>query len=191
MATKTKFDPKNMDTLLSAERRSRLDAQRVISALPIMAHHRVADIGCGPGYFTIPLAKYLFDGKAYALDIRTEMLDATRQSLEAVHLTNVDLMQSKEKQLPLEDASLDGALLSFVLQEANDPGALLKETLRCLRKSGWLAILEWHKRETDGGPPLEQRIDEEEMGALTAKVGFRMAAWRTLNDSQYMVLLRK
>ena len=191
MAPKTKFDPKNKDVLLSAERRRSLDTHRLLSVLPMFAHHWVADIGCGPGYFTVPIAKYLFDGKVFALDIQTEMLDATRGALEKLHLTNVDIMRSKETKLPLEDESLDGALLSFVLQEATNPKALLKDTRRCLKKSGWLAILEWHKREMDDGPPVEQRIDESEMRALTEELGYRMTSRRDLNGDQYMVLVRK
>ena len=183
-----KFDPKSKEALLS---RDRLDPHRLISLIPILPHHVVADIGCGPGYFTVPLAKYLFDGKVYALDVQQEMLDATQKALETVHLTNVEVMRSKEKKLPLEKDSLDGALVSFVLQEASDPRALLKDIGRCLQKSGWLVILEWHKRDMEEGPPLDQRIDEGEMRSMTEKLGFRYSGKRDLNGRQYMMLLRK
>ena len=100
MASKVKFDPKNKDLLLSPERRQSLDTHRLLSTVPIMAHHWVADIGCGPGYFTVPLGKYLFDGKVFALDVQQDMLDATQQTLDTVHLTNVEVAKSKESKLP-------------------------------------------------------------------------------------------
>ena len=192
MPTKVKkFDPKDNALLLSPERRHTLDVHRIMSLMPLQPYHWVADIGCGPGYFTLPLAKYLFSGKVFALDIQQPMLDATRESLDTLHLTNAELLLSKESKLPLEDESLDGALAAFVLQEANSPKALLKDTLRCLKKSGWLVILEWHKREMEEGPPLERRIDLEEMLDMTGKLGYRLSGRRDLNGSQYMVVVRK
>ena len=186
-----KFDPSDMDVLLSADRKAYLDVHGLLSVLPVRTHHVVADIGCGPGYLTVPMGKYLFDGKLYAVDIQQEMLDATRKRLEAINLTNVELMLSEEIKLPLDDATLGGAVIAFVLQEANDPGALLEEVRRCLNETGWLAILEWHKRETDQGPPVERRIAEDDMRKLVEKLDFRFRLRHTLNEDQYLVLARK
>ena len=191
MATKSKFDPKDKDALVSSERRRTLDPFRVLSLIPIQVHHQIADVGCGPGFFTIPLAKYVFDGKVFALDIQQEMLDSTQEAVKAENLSNVVVMRSGEKKLPLEDDSLDGALVAFVLQEADGPRALLQEVKRCLRKSGWLAILEWYKRETEDGPPLSRRIDVDKMQAMTDKLGLRFAGRRVLNGKQYLHLVRK
>ena len=61
--------------LLSPEREQELDPFMVITYMPIDTFEHVADIGCGPGYFSIPMAKYLVNGKLYAMDISDEMLD--------------------------------------------------------------------------------------------------------------------
>ncbi len=167
------------------------DTHRLISVIPILPHDHVADIGCGSGYFTVPLGKFLFDGKVYALDRKQNNLDATREALEAVRLTNVETLLLNEKKLPLEDESLDGALVAFALQDIKNPRALLKDTLRCLKKSGWLAIIEWYKRDMDEGPPLEQRSDEDKLREMTQKLGFRSIARRDLNGKQYLMLMRK
>ena len=191
MPSKLKFDPKDMDLLLSPERKRSLDTHRLLSTVPIMTHHWVADIGCGPGYLTVPLGKYLFDGKVFAFDVQQQMLDAAQQTLDTVHLTNVEVIKSKESKLPLEDSVLDGALMAFVLQEARYPRALLKDAVRCLKKSGWIAILEWHKRDTEDGPQIEQRIEENKMHDLIEDVGLRLRSTRDLNGSQYMVMATK
>jgi len=186
-----KFDPTNKNLLLSTQRRIDLDPLRVIPLLPIMPHHVVADIGCGPGYFTVPLGKYVYNGRVYALDIEQEMLDTAREEVSVVHLTNVDLILNEETKLPLEKNSLDGAFAAFVAHEADDPEVMLGEILRCLRKGGWLALLEWYKRDMKEGPPKEDRIDQTELRGLAQKIGFCYTSMHNLNSSQYMILMRK
>ena len=186
-----KFDPSKKDALLSSERHQDLDVHHVMALLPLLPYHMVADIGCGPGYFAIPLGKHLFRGKVYALDVQQEMLDATKEQLERVHLTNVEAVLSEEKKLPLEDESLDGAFAAFVVHEADSPKVMLEEARRCLRKGGWFAMLEWYKREMDDGPPLKERIDEAVLREIAEKVGFRPSARHDLNGKQYMILMRK
>ena len=186
-----KFDPENKDLLLSAERRQSLDIHYVMSIIPILRYHTVADIGCGPGYFSVPLGKHLFDGKVFALDIQQEMLDATKKQLDQIHLTNVELMLTEEAKLPLEDDSIDGALVSFAIHEADNPKTMLAEAKRCLRIDGWLALLEWHKREMESGPPLEDRIDEADLRQMAEKAGFRHLTRHSLNKDQYMLVMNK
>ena len=186
-----KFDPKNKEVLVSSQRYDKLDPQRVMSLLPLLIYQSIADIGCGPGYFTVPLAKYLFDGKVFALDVQQEMLDAARKEIESIHLTNVQFDLSQENKLPLEDECLDGAFAAFMIHETEKPRIFLKEINRCLRKGGWLALLEWHKVEMEEGPPLEERIEEAKLHEITEKAGFRHASRHSLNDSQYMLLMRK
>ena len=191
MAAKSKFDPKNMQVLVSPERRRAIDTHSLLSRLPIRPYHAVADVGCGPGYFTIPLAKHLYDGKVYALDVQQEMLDATQKMLDDARLTTVEVMLSKERKLPLDDGSLDGVLMAFVLHEADGPAALLKEARRCLKEAGWIAILEWDKREMDQGPPIERRINPDEMRAMAEKLKLKVGDTQRLNADQYMVIMRK
>ena len=186
-----KFDPSNKDVLLSPQRQERLDVQRVISLLPAGTHHVIADIGCGPGYFAVPLGKYVFHGKVFAIDVQQEMLDATREELERIHLTNVEVLLSKEKTFPIKDDELDGAFAAFVVHEAEDPGGMMSELERCVRTGGWLALLEWHKWEMDSGPPLEDRIEEADLLEMAQQAGFRLVARHSLNGDQYMLVMRR
>ncbi len=186
-----KFDPSNLNVLVSPDRYASLDEHRVLAMLPMLKHHVLADVGCGPGFFTVPLAKYVFDGRVYAIDIQQPMLDATKVAVDKVRLTNVDYLLSQESKLPLESDSLDGALMAFVLQEAEDRPALLKEVKRCMRKSAWLGILEWHAKETAVGPPLEQRIAEADLQKAVQKLGFRFNRRLDLNSNQYMQVWRR
>ncbi len=179
------------DARLVIDARKNLDSHRVLSLLPLLPYHVVADIGCGPGIFAIAFGKYVFDGKVFALDERQEMLDATKAELERIHLTNVQLILAPRDKVPLEENSLDGAFAAFVLHRVENKQGLLEEIFRCVRKAGWLAIIEWHKRQDEEGPPLEQRVAEAEARALAEQAGFHFASRYDLNNTQYMLVMRR
>ena len=186
-----KFDVNQMDLLTGPDRADRVDIYRVLATIPILKHHRIADVGCGPGYFTVPLAKYVFDGKVIALDVQPEMVDACKERVEAAKLTNVEFAVSEEVKLPVESETIDGALMAFVFQEVSSRKRLLREVNRTLKKGGWLTIMEWHKVETDYGPPLKRRIPEDDMRKMTEDVGMRYTARLDLNSEHYMIVMRK
>ena len=185
-----KFDPQNKDRLLSPERRERLDPDRLLSLLPLRPYQIVADIGCGPGYFSLPLAKYLYDGKLYAVDVQEEMLAAARERLGKFRLSNVEFIKSEENSIDVPAASLDGALLAFVLHEAEDRKAFLSMVAGLLQRASWMSVLEWYKQETENGPPAEHRVSPEEVKELTEAVGLRFTSERSLNGQQYMLMFR-
>ena len=186
-----KFDPKQMDVLVSPQRELDLDVHRIMSLIPIFPYHVVADLGCGPGFFTVPLGKIVFYGKVHALDVQQEMLDAVQERLNGVRLTNVETTLSKDDSVPLDDESVDGVFAAFVVHEAENSMGMLAESFRCLRDGGWIALLEWYKREMDEGPPLDERIDEPELSAMAIEAGFRLTRSHGLNDKQYMLVMRK
>lgn len=176
--------------LLSPQRDASLDTLAILSFSGISYRDRVADIGCGPGYFTIPLAKALVEGKLYALDIDNEMLDACRERVAQARMGNVEILKCEEFDSSLEAGSLDGIFLAFVIQQSPDKPRFLKAVRQLLRPRGWGAILEWYRKETETGPPLERRVDPELMEELLKSAGFRYLGWRDLNGDQYMMTLR-
>lgn len=182
-----KFNPARIELLLSEERRILLDPERIISLLPLESGHIVADIGCGPGFFTIPLARRLPRGKVYAIDIQEEMLEALRARMATAGVKNVEVRLSGELALPLENESVDGAFLALVLHEAQNKLAFLERVRDVLRPRGWLAIIEWHKREMEEGPPLSERLSEAQVLRLTKRAGFAPIKRLPLNEKHYFI----
>ena len=67
---------------LESEGRVReLDPAGVIRTLGIALDSVAADVGCGPGVFTLPLARHLIEGLVYAVDVEPRQLDALRVRL--------------------------------------------------------------------------------------------------------------
>ncbi len=185
----TKFPIERLEELTRVDRAEILDPQSVFPLLPMRVYQHIADIGCGPGYFSIPLAKYAFDGKIYAVDIQQGMLDALGKRVEETRLSNVNLLLSKESKIPIDDATLDGAILVNSLHEASKPVDLLKETRRSLQKGGWAAIIDWRKEKMEIGPPLAARLERDKAVKAAESAGFRVQSVHDLNQWEYIVLL--
>ena len=180
-----------IDRLLSPERERELDPFMVITFMPMDPYERVADIGCGPGFFSVPLAKYLVYGKLYCLDVMDEMLEVVGKRVAQANLGNVEIMKCGPTDFPVPEGSLDGVFLAFVVHQAEDRVSLLKAAGELLKLGGWCTVLEWFRKGTECGPPLEHRIEPREIEALAGEAGFQFRSWRSLNGRHYMAVLRK
>jgi ubiquinone/menaquinone biosynthesis C-methylase UbiE len=184
-----KYDPAVKEALLAKDRADALDTHRVMSFLPLMPYQEVADVGCGPGYFTIPLAKFAFDGKVFALDIHQEMLDAVREAADEVRLSNVETVLSKETKVALDKETIDGALVAFLLSDVAKPAKVLKDLHGTLRTGGWLGVVE-ETQANDNGADAEASLPEAAISELVLAAGFRFTGRYDISSSNYLLVFR-
>jgi ArsR family transcriptional regulator len=105
----------------------------------------VADLGCGTGLTTAALAPFV--ARVIAVDESSAMLAAARRRL-AAH-DNVELRSGSLEDLPIDDLSLDVAILSLVLHFVVDPAAVIGEAARVLRPGGRLLVVDMLPHERD------------------------------------------
>ena len=133
----------------------------------------------------------MLDGKIYALDLQDEMLEVVRRQVAQVNLRNVEIKKCSPPNFPITKGSLDGVLLAFVIHQNEDRVAFLKASRDLLQNKGWCGVLEWYKKDSEHGPPVQKRIDPEELGRLAHEAGFQFQGWRDVNGKQYMAVLRR
>tara|TARA_B100001146_G_scaffold46542_1_gene40041 strand:+ start:341 stop:916 length:576 start_codon:yes stop_codon:yes gene_type:complete len=182
-----------IEALLHPSIEETYDPQSMIALVPIHNDQKVADIGSGPGWLSIPLAKYLYAGTCYAIDINKEMLDHVKAQGETAKLGNIETLVSKENDIPLDDASLDGVVLSNVLNEAKRPKGLIKESVRLVKKSGWISIVEWLpiQAKAEVGPAASKRLNQQELREAVEALGFTTLTSRQLTPHRYIIVARK
>lgn len=101
----------------------------------------VMDVGCGVGYFSIPMTKMVGDnGKVIAVDLQQQMLDMLRRRAERAGV-HVELHQCQRDRLGI-DAEADFVLVFAMLHEVPDQRRLLGEILNCLKPSGKVLLAE-------------------------------------------------
>lgn len=181
-----KFPVSNRAVLIDPDRGRVLGPTRIISLMPVKPEHVVMDVGCGNGFFTFPLAKHVSEGQVYAVDVQDEMLQDIRHKIDAEEIRNVEAVLSEELDIPLPARSVDGAFSAFMFHETYNPLAFLQMVRGILKPNGWLTLLEWYKKEMESGPPVAERIDEQECLRLLEEAGFKLSSQPYLSDEHYM-----
>jgi ArsR family transcriptional regulator len=115
----------------------------LLSLLP--SEWTVADLGCGTGPTVAALAPYV--RRVIGVDQSAAMLKAARR--RAFGLGNVELRQGGLEALPLDDASVDGALMVLALTYVAEPARAIVEMGRVLRPGGRAVVVDLlrHDRE--------------------------------------------
>jgi ArsR family transcriptional regulator len=124
------------------EMRSTFYNEGVIDALAehvaVTADARIVDVGTGTGFVAAGLASRA--SSIVGIDHAAGMLHVARRNLDALTIGNVRLVAGGVDQLPLPDASVDGAVANMVLHHAENPSLMLREMRRVVRPGGWVAI---------------------------------------------------
>ena len=105
----------------------------------------VADLGCGSGGVSAELAEHV--GKVYAIDNSPAMLKAAKKRVG--ERENVELKRGDLEAIPLEDGSCDAAIMLLVLSYVSEPGVVLKEMGRILKRGGKAVIVDLRPHDRD------------------------------------------
>lgn len=181
------FDPSERHKLDNPERRASMPPEATLVKAGIKPGDVVLDIGCGMGYFAVPASQMVGPkGMVYALDISGVMLAELRSKTASTGVFNIHTVQSTHGALNIPEAAYTLALLVNVLHEVEDKKAFLAQVAAALKPGVKLSVIEWRKLETPDGPPLKDRISEDEMQVLLKKAGFTEPEALDLNPGQVM-----
>ena len=105
----------------------------------------VMDLGCGPGFFTLPLAEAVGDGgRVIAVDLQAAMLDRVRgHAARRGLLERIRLHQCGAGSLGLSDvAPVDFALAFWMVHEVPDKDGFLREVFGIVKPGGRFLLVE-------------------------------------------------
>ncbi len=98
----------------------------------------VADIGCGTGFITLPLARLVGEkGKVIAVDLQSRMLETTRLAVRQAGIEGRVQFQQAQPETLGRLPALDGAITAWMLHEVPDKERLLAEIYSALKPRGY------------------------------------------------------
>ena len=187
-----KYDPRLKDRILTEERYALLQPSDLLRSLGLKRGMTIADIGCGPGFFTVPAAEIVGDeGRVLAADIQGEMLSAVKSRVTEKELKNVRVVKTSDTDVPIPADACDFALLAFVLHEIDNRASFLHKAGKLLKKKARLVVLEWQPIAEENGPPVENRIAPETVADDARAAGLQVVDRHELNDHHYVFVLAR
>ena len=169
--------------LLAHERREWQNPERILAEIGVKPGITVADLACGPGFFTVPMARIV--GRVYAVDSSKTMLEYLRSNLKrsGIDQTVVEIIESDVTNSNIPSQSSEIVLFANIFHALRNQKKFLKEVKRISKNPGFAIDIDWKKAEDDLGPPLEIRLSEDRVREILADNGFDVV--RTIDVGPY------
>ena len=182
------FPPEDLGILEGPDRDAWQMPDEVMDALVIADGAVVADLGAGGGWFTVRLARRVGPtGRVYAQDIQPQMIESISRRVSREGLTNVRtvLGTADDPRLP---GALDAVLIVGTYPEFSDPVTLLRRVAASLKPGGRLGIVDFTLEGGGPGPPLDERIEPQEVIANAGRAGLRLLVHERFLRYQYLLV---
>ncbi len=170
-----------------------INQDEIIRQLGLANGMVIADLGCGAGYFTVPMARMLQNsGKIYAVDVLSSALEAVSSqaklygimNLETVH-ANVEVADGTR----IPNGSCDLVVLANILFQCADRDTVLQEAKRIMRPNGRMVVIDWIPNNAALGPKFENCFSEAEAKKLAITNGLKAVKDIAAGSTHYGFIL--
>lgn len=136
---------------------------------------KILDLGCGPGFVSIDLAKFFPAGTVVGVDFSQELLNYAKMLQETEMLANLSFMQSDIYSLDAGSNDFELTYLRFVLQHLKSPVEALANAVKTLRPGGMLCVVDIDddKSELHPCPPAFKSFSSRAIRGQAASGGDR------------------
>ena len=129
---------------------------KLLRAAGLRQGQKVLEVGCGPGFFTIPAAKIVGEeGLIYAIDVNPFAIRRVKNKIAKERLRNVKPSLTNASNTGLPESSIDLAFLFGLRYVAGGLGNVLSEMYRILKPGGLLSF----EKPRGSGEELIQEVE--------------------------------
>jgi ubiquinone/menaquinone biosynthesis C-methylase UbiE len=150
-----------------------MNPEKILQQCNISSVADVADFGCGPGIFSIPLAR-MTTGTVFCFDVLESALEAVKNRAYVMGLNNIVTRRSNLEKINgsgLDDGSMEHVVMRKILLQNDDKNVLFAESRRVLKTGGNLLVVGWSE-EVIGGFGMTERLAPEQVIAFADQAGF-------------------
>ncbi|MDD2634905.1 MAG: class I SAM-dependent methyltransferase [Bacteroidales bacterium] len=186
-----KFDPKSKHRLNNPQRLRNIPIEIIIDNLALNNPKNLVDYGAGTGFMTDFIAESYPDARIFALDIEPQMTEDIENNSGA---NNIFPILIEDNQMPFSENDIDAAWSITVYHEMQNPEIWLRNVHRTLKTNGKLLIIDWAQNqnpEIKAGPPIEHRINENDIIKSLKKLKFKNIKTLTGLKNHFGIIAQK
>lgn len=171
------------------EREERTDL--LIESLPLESDDVVADIGAGTGYFSIPIARRVPEGRVLAVDIQQEMLDIIEERKRNGAPANIEPVLGTITDPNLPANAVDLVLLVDAYHEFSHPYEMGSAMAEALKPGGRIILIEYRVEDpTVPIKPLHKMSEAQSIREMEA-IGLEHVRTEAFLPQQHFMVFEK
>ena len=117
------------------------DPYAALAAAGLEAGQTVLEVGCGPGFFTVPAARLVGEGgRILAFDINPAAVEHVQRKIATEGLTNAEAVVADAARTGFSEGSFDLAFVFGFARPKGDMAFIWAEIHRTLKPEGLLAV---------------------------------------------------
>lgn len=123
--------------------------EKILAETNIKEGCKVVDYGCGPGRYTLPLAKMVGEkGMIYAVDVHPLALKKVNKAAKKKEIKNIKVIFAEDIN-QIEENSIDVVILYDTLHDIKNKEETLKKIDKLLNAGGFLSFKDHHMKEDE------------------------------------------
>lgn len=145
----------------------------VLTELGLTNGMDVVDYASGAGHWSIAAAKLVAPkGKVLAIENDINMLNMINSRAKSENLNNIEIETLElEKGTSKEAKPSDLVIMSNIMHLIRDKAVFAAKAAKMVSSKGRLLFMDWAPKETLFGPPLELRLQQEQVIILFEEAG--------------------
>ena len=130
---------------------------------------KIMDVGTGPGYLPIEIAKLIPNVEVVGIDVSSDMVKIARKNAERARLSDrVKFMVEDANEMSFEDSLFDLIVSTGALHHWKRPLRVINEIYRVLKNGGWAWIYDMHRDVSED--IIVKKLKEYGYGKITSSI---------------------
>lgn len=163
---------------------------RVVEALGLQEGDVACDVGAGPGYLALRMARAVGPGGAvYAIDVDPRMIETIGKRMRETGIENVHPILATGGRGGLPPRRCRAILIVNTYHHFPDGAAYLKRLAGRLAPGGRIVVVDFQRRPLPVGPPPGHKISRAGVAADARRAGLEVVRERRFLPYQYFLEL--
>lgn len=166
--------------------------EELLDVLQIKRGDVVADIGAGPGFFSLRAAQHVGPaGKVFAVDVQQEMIDGLRRMREKSGLKNIIPILGSADDPKLPTNSVDEVLIIIAYHEFSHPAEMMHHIFTAMKPDAQMLIVEYKAEDPNSSVSAPHKMRGTDIIREISSFNFRLDKVLDMIPTQHVFIFRK